>query len=72
MIEIAINKIRECDPLGRPLLPYRVAKTAGITKGEIFHTEAGDLKAVEYISWNPATNRRICAFACEEVKNETK
>lgn len=69
MISIELNNIMdECDPLDRPLVPYRVAKAAGIKKGTIFHTEAGDLKAVEYINWNPATNRRVCAFACEEVK----
>jgi hypothetical protein len=69
MIKIALEKMmNECDTLNRPLLPYRVAKEAGVTKGTIFHTEAGDLKVVEYIDWNPATNRRVCAFACEEIK----
>ena len=68
MIEVAINKMSEPDSLGRPLLPYRVAKDLGIKKGMVFHTEAGDLKAVEYIDWNSATNRRVCAFACEEIK----
>ena len=68
MIEVAINQILEPDPLGRPLLPYRVAKELGIKKGMTFHTDAGNLKAVEYIDWNPATQRRVCAFACEEIK----
>ena len=68
MTTIAVDDIKECDPLDRPLLPYRIAKNAGIKKGVVFHTPAGNLKAVEYIVWNPATNHRICAFACEEVK----
>jgi len=66
MIIIDVDEIKECDPLGRPLLPYRIAKNAGIKKGVTFHTAAGDLEAVEYIDWNPATNHRVCAFACEE------
>lgn len=69
MIEIEIDKMMsECDPLNRPLLPYGIAKEAGIKKGMTFHTAAGDLKTIEYIDWNPATNRRVCAFACEEIK----
>lgn len=70
MIEITVDKMMgECDPLNRPLLPYKVAKEAGVKKGDIFHTEAGDLKAMEYMDWNPRTQRRVCAFACAEVKN---
>ena len=68
MIIIAVDDIKECDPLGRPLLPYRIAKNAGIKKGVVFHTDAGNLKAVDYINWNPATNHRVSAFACEEIK----
>lgn len=68
MIEIPVDNIKECDHLGRPLIPYGIAKKTGIKKGTIFSTEAGQLKAVEYIDWNPATNRRICSFACEEIK----
>jgi hypothetical protein len=70
MVIVEMNEmLNECDPLDRPLLPYRIAKAKGITKGDIFHTDAGDLRAVEYIDWNPNTNHRVCSFACEEIKN---
>ena len=69
MKKIEVEKLKECDPLNRPLLPYRLAKESGIKKGDVFQTEAGKLKAVEYIEWNPSTNRRVCSFACQEIKS---
>jgi len=67
MIKIDVENITQTDNLGRLLLHYSVAKKNGIRKGTIFETECGNLRAVEYIDWNPKTNLRFSGFACEEV-----
>ena len=68
MIKVNIRDIKEPDILDRPVIPYGVAKRHGIKKGTIFQTDAGKLKAVEYMNWNSRTNQHISGFACEEVK----
>jgi hypothetical protein len=67
MVTINTNDITNVDNLDRPLIHYSIAKPNGIRAGVIFNTESGQLKAVEYIDWNPRTNRRFSGFACVEV-----
>jgi len=66
--KIGIEKLNQIDNLDRPLLPYGIAKENGIKRGTIFDTDCGQLQALDYIDWNPRTNRRFCGFACREVK----
>jgi len=68
MKKVELSKfLSEPDPLGRILLPYRHAKAVGIRKGDIVQTDAGPLKVVAYVDWNPRAQRRVAAFACEEA-----
>ena len=67
MIQISVDDITQLDHLDRPLIHYAVAKKAGIRKGTVFATDCGNLEAVEYIDWNPRTNRGFSGFACREV-----
>lgn len=66
-IQVEVEEISHPDHLGRPTIHYSIAKRKGIKAGTIFSTPCGALKAVEYISWNPATNHCFCGFACQEV-----